>query len=86
MTYTRRALQLAAVFALGLGAISAHGQACALCHTQAAAETARFIAALRSGIMILIVPSARVAGAMGGLAYYKRDHFNEGDSEQSDSW
>ena len=31
-------------------------QSCSLCYTQAASATARFIQALRSGILVLIIP------------------------------
>ena len=36
--------------------VSALGQSCALCYTQAASSGARMIQALKSGILILIVP------------------------------
>jgi hypothetical protein len=46
---------LAALMVL-LTAVPAFSQSCALCYTQAASAGARMIAALRSGILILVVP------------------------------
>ena len=42
----------------------AYSQSCALCYTQAAAATARFIEALRSGILLLIVPPMFLYGGL----------------------
>jgi hypothetical protein len=41
---------------LGLLAVPAFGQSCALCYTQAASAGRSMIAALRSGILVLIIP------------------------------
>ena len=60
-------------------------QSCALCHTQAASETSRFIAALREGIWILIFPSFFVCTALASMAYRRRDRFHDGDAED-DVW
>jgi len=63
----------------------ANAQSCALCHTQAASETSRFIAALREGIWTLIFPSFFVCTALASMAYRRRNRFHEDDAE-SDSW
>ena len=63
----------------------ATAQSCALCHTQAASETSRFIAALREGIWILIFPSFFVCTALASMAYRRRDRFHDGDAEE-DRW
>jgi hypothetical protein len=47
------ALGLLAIFALPLPAFS---QSCALCYTQAASAGQKMIHALRSGILILVIP------------------------------
>ena len=47
------ALGLLAIFALPLPAFS---QSCALCYTQAASAGQKMIQALRSGILILVIP------------------------------
>ena len=60
---------LAVLFAVATPAFS---QNCALCYTQAASATARFIQALRSGILILIIPPTLMTVALGVLTYKKR--------------
>jgi hypothetical protein len=66
-------------------AAPAQAQSCALCHTQAASETSRFIEALREGIWILIFPSFFVCTALASMAYRRRDRFHEDDAEH-DTW
>jgi len=56
----------------------AFSQGCALCYTQAAASGARMIKALKSGIVILIVPPLAICTGAIALAYRKRNQFNEG--------
>jgi len=53
-----RVLWFAAVFVLLLlaAAPAAFSQSCALCYTQAASSGARMIQALKSGILVLIIP------------------------------
>jgi hypothetical protein len=58
----------------------AFSQACALCHTQAASETPRFIAALKEGIWILILPSLFICSALASMAYRRRDRFHDSDA------
>ena len=50
-------------------------QSCSLCYTQAAASTARFIQALRSGILILMVPPMCLSIAITLIAYKRRNQF-----------
>lgn len=71
---------------LGLGTLivlvvplAAFAQSCALCYTQAASATARFIAALRSGIVILIIPPMFMSIGITVLAYRKRNQFRGGE-------
>jgi hypothetical protein len=64
---------------------SAYAQGCAVCHTQAASETSRFIAALKEGIWILIFPSFFVCSALASMAYRRRDRFHDQDAER-DTW
>jgi len=52
-------------------------QNCPLCYTQAAGAGARVIQALRSGILILVVPPMLICVALTVMAYRKRDQFNE---------
>lgn len=58
-------------------AVPALPQTCALCYTQAASSGARFIGALRNGILILIVPPMFMSIGITWLAYRKRNHFRE---------
>jgi hypothetical protein len=54
-------------------------QSCSLCYTQAASATARFIQALRSGILVLIIPPVFLYAGISILAYRKRRHFRQDD-------
>jgi hypothetical protein len=71
-----------AIIALGLLSIALppalFGQSCALCYTQAAASTARFIQALRSGILILMIPPFLMSLGITWMTYSRRNHFHEG--------
>jgi len=58
--------------------VAALAQSCALCYTQAASATQRFIAALRSGIIILIIPPMLMSIGITVLAYRKRNQFKDG--------
>jgi hypothetical protein len=66
----------AAVALLLLPAL-ADAQNCALCYTQAAGSGQRFIAALRSGILILMIPPMAISIGIAVMAYRKRNQFNE---------
>ena len=59
----------------------AFSQGCALCYTQAAASGARMIRALRSGIIILIIPPLSLCMAAIALTYRKRNQFHQADTE-----
>jgi hypothetical protein len=55
----------------------AGAQNCALCYTQAAGSGQRFIAALRSGILVLMIPPMAITIGIAVMAYRKRNQFNE---------
>jgi hypothetical protein len=57
--------------------LPAFSQNCALCYTQAASSGARMIEALRSGILILIVPPTLMSVAMIFIVYRKRNQFRQ---------
>ena len=60
-------------------------QNCALCYTQAASAGARMIQALRSGILVLIIPPTLMTVGFGFVAYQKRNQFRDGEiTEESD--
>lgn len=78
--------ELAFLLVLGVICVQpAYAQGCAVCRTQAASETVRFIAALKEGIWVLIFPSFFVCSALAGMAYRRRDRFRGSDPEQ-DVW
>ena len=57
----------------------AFAQSCSLCYTQAAASTQRFIQALRSGILILMVPPMCLSIAVTLVAYKRRNQFKQAE-------
>ncbi|MGB6250256.1 MAG: hypothetical protein WBF54_14155 [Terriglobales bacterium] len=57
--------------------LPAFSQSCALCYTQAASAGARMIQALRSGILILVVPPACMSVGMIFIIYRKRNQFRQ---------
>src|ERR1700730_16070826 len=59
--------------------LPAFSQSCALCYTQAASSGARMIQALRSGILILIVPPTFMSVGMIFIVYRKRNQFRQAD-------
>ena len=52
--------------------VPAFSQSCALCYTQAASSGARMIAALKSGILILVLPPTLGSIGMIFVVYQKR--------------
>jgi hypothetical protein len=59
--------------------LPAFSQSCALCYTQAASAGARMIQALRSGILILIVPPTFMSVGMIFVVNRKRNQFRQDD-------
>ncbi len=59
--------------------IPAFAQSCSLCYTQAASAGARMIQALRSGILILIVPPTIMSVCMIFIVHRKRNQFRQPD-------
>lgn len=72
---------LIAVALVGLALLTATPQAfsqsCALCYTQAASAGARMIQALRSGILVLIVPPTFMSVCMVFIVYRKGHQFRQ---------
>lgn len=67
------ALIVAAGIVLCASALPALAQSCALCYTQAASAGGRMIAALKSGILILIVPPTLTSIGMVFVMYRNRN-------------
>lgn len=82
----RNALITLAVVGVVLLPSAAFSQSCSLCYTQAASATQRFIQALRSGILILIIPPMFLSIGVMVMCYRKRNRFHEQDNtSQSDA-
>ena len=56
-----------------LTALPAFSQNCALCYTQAASAGARMIQALKSGILILVIPPTLGSVGMIFIVHHKRN-------------
>jgi hypothetical protein len=59
--------------------LPAVAQSCSLCYTRASSSGNRMIQALRSGILILIVPPTFMSLGMILIVYRKRNQFRESD-------
>lgn len=85
----QKPLLLLAVALVGLALLAsplpAFSQSCALCYTQAASAGARMIQALRSGILILIVPPTLMSIGMIFIVYRKRNQFRRNEAPDSRS-
>jgi len=71
-----------------LAPVPAFAQSCALCYTQAASSGARMIQALKSGILILIVPPTLGSIGMIFVVYHKRNQVRrtESGAESRQDW
>jgi heme/copper-type cytochrome/quinol oxidase subunit 2 len=68
---------LAVMVAGLLSPVFVFAQNCALCYTQAAGSGSRMIHALKSGILILMIPPMAICIGLTVMAYRKRNQFNE---------
>ncbi len=68
---------LAATVILFLAARPALAQGCALCYNTAAAENNRGIAALRHGVLILMLPPVIIFGVLSFFTLRGRNRFND---------
>jgi hypothetical protein len=62
-----------------LTAVPAFSQSCSLCYTQAASAGARMIAALQSGILILVIPPTLASVGMVFVVHHKRNQVRRDD-------
>ena len=65
--------------------VPAFSQSCALCYTQAASAGTRMIQALKSGILVLIVPPTFMSVGMIFIVYRKRNQVRQDDDAPDDS-
>ncbi len=66
-----------AVFATFASTTLAYAQGCALCYNTASAVKAAGIAALRHGILILLIPPLAICLGVFYAGYRSRDHYND---------
>ena len=69
-------------------ALPALSQNCALCYTQAASAGARMIAALKSGILVLIIPPTLASIGMIFVVHHKRNQVRgpDDDGKSGQDW
>jgi hypothetical protein len=73
-------LRIGKLAAVGISLIApslTFAQNCALCYTQAAGSGSRMIHALKSGIVVLVLPPMFICVGITWMAYKKRNQFNE---------
>lgn len=68
---------LAALLLAVLAPALTFAQNCALCYTQAAGSGSRMIHALKSGILILMIPPMCICIGITVMAWKKRNQFND---------
>ena len=84
MKYSRTIHRAALIFAavvMFASALPARAQSCALCYTQAASSGRQMIEALRSGILILIVPPTLGTVALLFIVRHRRNQVRRADSD-----
>jgi cbb3-type cytochrome oxidase subunit 3 len=82
----RLALIVVGVVVLFASSLPAMAQSCALCYTQAASAGSRMIEALKSGILILIVPPTLMSIGMVFIMYRNRHRCrNAANAAESDA-
>ena len=71
-----------------LAPVPGFAQSCALCYTQAAASGSRMIQALKSGILILVLPPTLGSIGMIFVVYHKRNQVRrtESSAESRQDW
>ena len=75
------------VLLLVFSALPLFSQSCALCYTQAASAGARMIEALKSGILILIVPPTLGSVGMLFIVHRKRNQYRrDEENETGEDW
>jgi hypothetical protein len=79
----RRAVSISAAVAMLAGTLPAYAQSCALCYTQAASSGRQMIEALRSGILILVIPPTLGTIAFLFLVRHRRNQIRRDDPRGS---
>jgi hypothetical protein len=83
-----RIFRFAAVVAglLFLSALPAFSQSCALCYTQAALAGAKMIQALKSGILVLVIPPTLASVGMLFVVHHKRNQVRRLEDGEDSEW
>ncbi len=68
---------LGLAFLLLLSSSELYAQGCAMCYQSAAASGARFIHALKSGIVVIVIPPLLMTGIFARFVYRRRNLFHE---------
>lgn len=61
-----------------------HAQGCAMCYNTAAAAKASAIQALRSGILVLLIPPLAICAGIIWFGFRARNRFNEPDVQAAE--
>ena len=73
----KRIARWALAAAMFAASSAAYAQGCAMCYTSASAAKAAAIQALRSGILILLIPALLVFAAIFVIVFRRRNQFHE---------
>jgi len=73
-----------AAFIILLAPVPAFSQNCALCYTQAASSGSRMIQALKSGILVMIVPPTLGSIGMIFVVYKRRNQVRRTEQEETE--
>jgi hypothetical protein len=76
-----RAFSIVTAAFAAIAALPASAQSCALCYTQASSAGARMIEALRSGILVLIIPPTLMTVGMFFVVHRKTYQFRNSEEE-----
>ena len=82
--FSRWLARAVAVFVTFASATLTYAQGCALCYNTASAMKAAGIAALRHGILILLIPPLAICLGVFYVGYRSRDHYNDPDQRDAE--
>lgn len=71
-----RASALAAVLLSAVSASTGYAQTCPYCYANAAAQTPGMLQALRTGILVMLLPCLTIFVIIFAVAYRRRESFN----------
>lgn len=81
---TRRIVTAIVMLAAFLVPSALFAQACPLCYQSAASSSAKFIEALKSGIIVLILPCILICSCVSVAAYRRRNACDEDEVSRSE--